>query len=698
MNASVQVDPQGQVPDPPPKRIFSCRTRISILVWLAIFVVLATVPAVWFSRATAKALNAQFKYTADSNSITITGYTGAANAVTIPSRLNGFPVTSIGNTTFQDCTNLIIVTIPRSVTSVGDAAFHGCINLAAIRVDGHNPAYSDVDGVLFDKGQATLIQYPPARSAYALGADPPPTAGEDGARTAGAALIRDTSQASAAPPPNIPAYKPGTSIVTRVQDGMATNANDIGDAMVKIYAALTHPDYLNPWNTGFVESGTGSGCILKGGKVLTSAHVVSDGTFIEVRRHGQSRRYEAQIESVSTEADLAVLTVNDSDFFTGACSLELGCLPEPQQEVLVYGFPIGGDTMSITKGVVSRVEHQSYVHSGQSLLAIQIDAALNPGNSGGPAIVNGRVAGVAMMGMQNANNIGYIVPVSVIRHVLDDIVTGRPSEFPSMGILLESMESPDLKRRYRTPANQDGALVTKILRGSAASGVLQVGDVITRLDDAPVASDLTIEFRKGERTSLTLIAQQHHLGERMKVDFLRNGQPVSAQLTLTNRMRDDVLVPLAHASDKPTYYLWGGVVFCPLTTDLLKAWGSNWQNEAPKKLVALLDENTKDDQIDEIVVLQRVTASDLTRGYQDVANVVIKKVNGKPIRNLQELISIIEGATTPFVEFEESNGAQVVLDRERVEKQQADVQPTDGVARVRSSGLLPSVGASACRR
>ena len=688
MNAPIQPDPQTHMVGPLPKRAPSGRTRIGRAWWLAAFVVLTTAAAAaCFHLITARTVKTQFTYTTGNGSITITGYTGTAITVEIPGRINGLPVTSIGNTAFQSCTNLTSVTIPRSVTNIDRGAFSGCTNLTGIRVDEHNSAYSDVDGVLFNKRQSALIQYPPGRIEYGgLASHATP----DAAGTEGEALSNTTSQTSGPLPLSVTPFSCDTSTVARAQDRVLTNATDIGDAMVKIYAVMTHPDYLSPWNTGIIESGTGSGCLMKQGKILTSAHVVGDGTFIEVRRHGQSRRYEAQIESVSHEADLAVLTVADPDFFEGARCLELGSLPEPQQEVLVYGFPMGGDSMSITKGVVSRVEHQTYVYSGQSLLAIQIDAALNPGNSGGPAIVNGRIAGVAMMGMPNANNIGYIVPVSIIRHVLDDMAAGHPAEFPSMGILLESMESPDLKRRYRIPANHEGALVTKILRGSSAGGILRTGDVITRLDDMPVASDLTVAFHKGERTSLALVVQQHHLGETMKVGFLRDGQPLFAQLTLTNSMKDDVLVPLAHARDTATYYQWGGLTFCPLTTDLLKAWGSNWQNEAPKRLVALLDENTKDDQIDEIVILLRVEASDLTRGYQDVANVVVRKVNGKPIGNLQDLISTVESATTPFVEFEDRNGNQVVLDRERVQQQQFDVQPTNGIAEGQSSDLLPS--------
>ena len=142
-------------------------------------VLTAAVLAVRFHLVTARALNAQFKYTASNGSITITGYTGAASTVAIPSRINGLPVTTIGNTAFQDCTNLASVTIPRSVTDIEQGAFHGCINLTGIRVDEHNPAYSDVDGVLFNKGQSSLIQWPPGKSAYAMGAGADSTAGAD---------------------------------------------------------------------------------------------------------------------------------------------------------------------------------------------------------------------------------------------------------------------------------------------------------------------------------------------------------------------------------------------------------------------------------------------------------------------------------------------------------------------------------------
>ncbi len=470
----------------------------------------------------------------------------------------------------------------------------------------------------------------------------------------------------------------------------ATNAATVSDAIVKIYTVSSRPDYHNPWNAGNPGSATGSGCIIKGRKVLTNAHVVSDGTFIQVRRYGQSQRYNARVQSISHEADLALLSVDDPDFFTDVAALELGVLPAVQQEVSLYGYPMGGDTMCITRGVVSRVEHQMYVHSGLPFLAVQVDAPVNPGNSGGPAIVDGRIAGVAMMECEKANSIGYLVPAMVIQHFFDDLADGHQDGFPAMGISLQNMENPDLKRRYLVPPKQDGVLVTKIVRGSSAEGTLCEGDVITHLDDQPVAGDGTVELRKDERTSCSLIVQQHQIGDKLKVDYIRKGRAQRGFMTLTRRMADDLLVPLDRYDVAPTYYIFGGLVFCPLTTDLVKAWGENWVKDAPMDLLSAMSPNMKSDKIDEVVVLLTVLAGNLNQGYQDINCVIIRKVNGHDIRNLRDLITSVENTKELFVSFEDNLGEVIILDRQRCRSEQPDILKTYQIASDRSADLLPA--------
>ncbi|MGO9246189.1 MAG: leucine-rich repeat protein [Verrucomicrobiia bacterium] len=102
-----------------------------------------------------------YTYTTNSgNTITITGYAGSGGAVTVPSTINGLTVTGIGADAFTDNISLTSIIIPASVTNIGNQAFSSCAGLTVITVDTNNPAYSSVAGVLFDKGQTTLLQCP----------------------------------------------------------------------------------------------------------------------------------------------------------------------------------------------------------------------------------------------------------------------------------------------------------------------------------------------------------------------------------------------------------------------------------------------------------------------------------------------------------------------------------------------------------
>ncbi|HBA84717.1 MAG TPA: serine protease [Verrucomicrobia bacterium] len=463
---------------------------------------------------------------------------------------------------------------------------------------------------------------------------------------------------------------------------------DVKEAIVKIYTVHNSPDYYDPWSMHGPSASMGSGCIVKGNKILTNAHVVSDETFIQVRRFGESKRFQAHVASISHAADLALLIVDDPAFFDGVEPLAVAGLPHAQQEVLVYGFPMGGDTLSITKGVISRIENQTYAHSSASFLAVQIDAAVNPGNSGGPAIIDNQIVGVAMQGMSQADNIGYIVPAPIIRHFLDDIQDGAYHGFPSMGVLLQSMENSSLKEMYRMTNGMTGMLVTKILPDSPADGRLKQGDVLLSVDQIPVADDGTIEFRPKERTSVSYLVQKHQIGDPLDIEVWREGKKESLKLILNHPLEDDRLIPLEQYDTTPDYFIYGGVVFCPLTQNLLKAWGAKWYDAAPKDLLALLGNNVKTDDRDQVVLALKVLAADVNEGYHETANWAITEVNGKPIRNLKELVAQVEAGAGRFIVFADKQGNQLVLNREKVEAQKAAILKTYHIPQDRSANLM----------
>jgi S1-C subfamily serine protease len=463
----------------------------------------------------------------------------------------------------------------------------------------------------------------------------------------------------------------------------------IQDAIVKIYTVVDNPDYYNPWRTHGPSGGTGSGCVIEGRKILSNAHVVGNQTFVQVRRYGEAKRYQARVLEVSHEADLALLTVDDEDFFEGVTPIGLGDLPEAQDEVLVYGFPLGGDTLSITKGVISRIEHQVYVHSSCNLLAGQIDAAINPGNSGGPVIMDGRIVGVVMQGMQQADNIGYMVPVNVVKHFFQDIADTTYDGWPSLGVVMQEMENPGLRRQRGMSDEQTGLLIIKVLPGSPATGILQEGDVFMAIEGHAVADDGTVEFRPKQRTSVSYFLQEKQLGETAKVTLLRDGVASDVDIRLTRPLWKDWLVPMEQYDRMPTYYIYGGVVFVPLAKNLLQAWGPNWYQNAPNQLTARLGINVPEVEGEQVVMVLKVLAADVNQGYHDVAYWVVEEVDGQRIRNVKQLIEAVEaGRLGEFVTFTSDADQVLTLDRKAADESAAEILRTYRIARDRSDDLV----------
>lgn len=462
---------------------------------------------------------------------------------------------------------------------------------------------------------------------------------------------------------------------------------NIQNSIVKIYTTQSNPDYDNPWNTSRPELVGGTGCIIKDNLILTNAHIVSNQTFIQVQSHGRPKRFNAKVVAVSHETDLALLTVNDLSFFQDVEALQLGELPEIQQEVVVYGFPIGGDTLSATKGIISRIEYQTYVHSGHEFLAAQIDAAINPGNSGGPVIVGGRIVGVVMQSLSNGENISYIVPIPIIKHFLTDLEDGHQDGLPDDGTIVQHMRNPGLKNRYNLGDKQTGVLVYAVLPGSPATGKIFIEDVILSIDGNRVADDGTIAFGPTGRISLNYLIQMHQIGEHLNMEILRDGERKHVEFMLSTTRDYYDLVYRDQYDIPPNYFIYGGLLFMPLTTNYLKTWGKDWGKMAPPDLLAYVSALPKSER-EEVVILSSVLPASVNVGYHEYGDFIITAVNGNEIHNVKDLITEVErGQGQPFVSFLEKRGGKIVLDRNKAEKELDDILNTYKIQSDRSFNL-----------
>ncbi len=477
-------------------------------------------------------------------------------------------------------------------------------------------------------------------------------------------------------------------LITAFLTSFSFATEDVREAIVKVYTVSNSPDYYNPWSMQGPRSSSGSGCIIENNLIMTNAHVVSNQTFLQVRKYGDTQRYRAQVVAVSHLTDLALLTVEDSEFFAGEPALSLGELPETQQEVLVYGFPMGGDMLSITKGVISRIEHQSYVHSSTGFLAGQIDAAINPGNSGGPVLVDNKIVGVVMSGIPSAQNIGYMVPVPVIRHFFEGLEDGIYEGYPSLGVSVQDMENEGLRAYYQMETEMSGVLINQIVPGSPADGNLQIGDVLITLEGFTIGNDGTVEFRHNERTHLNYVIQQKQIGEDIDVTILREGKKIKLKVNLLRSLRKDRLVPMEQYETLPSYYIYGGLVFCPLTKDLLNIWGSQWVQSAPTELVSHLLNNIPEKEDQRVVILLKTLAAEVNQGYQNINNWVIDQVNGEKIWNMHDLVEKIENCQDEFIILENKWNKKIILDNSKAKDTHQEILETYRIPSDRSEDLI----------
>jgi len=448
----------------------------------------------------------------------------------------------------------------------------------------------------------------------------------------------------------------------------------IEDSVIKIYTTQSAPDYFTPWRLLSPRQSSGSGSVISGNQILTNAHVVANASYVQAQKHNDPRRYLARVTFISHEADLALITVDEPGFFSDLKALSIGDLPAPLQEVSVYGYPIGGKSLSITKGILSRVEQQVYAHAGGYLLAGQIDAAINPGNSGGPVIVDQQIVGVVMQANSGgrAENLGYFVPPSMIRHVLTDSEDGIYDGFPDLGFRTQTLDSPAAKKAYGLSDDQNGVLVIKVFDDAPAQGMLEENDVILQIDDFDIAEDGSIRLSDDILTDYKHAIDLHHVGESVAITYARHGQVQTTKLDAREALDSYSLVTGEQFDKIPEYYIYGGILFVPLNMNLIKRWGNDWSRTAPVSLLQARNEWSSPERRQLVVALQ-VMAADVNLGYHDWRNWIVEYVNGEPVRDFDHFANLIRDNDNDNVVMENKNGYQLVINHEQAAASEAAI-------------------------
>lgn len=484
---------------------------------------------------------------------------------------------------------------------------------------------------------------------------------------------------------------PASSILPRQIDLMDEDVKDTPfmDAVVKVFCVHTEPNFSLPWQMKRQFSSNSSGFIIGGRRVLTNAHSVEHHTQVKVKRRGSDTKFLATVLAIGTECDIALLAVSSDEFWEGVSPVEFGALPSLQDAVTVVGYPIGGDTISVTSGVVSRIEVTSYVHGATELLGVQIDAAINAGNSGGPAFNDkGHCVGIAFQSLkhEDAENIGYIIPTPVITHFINDYErNGDYTGFPILGIEWQKIENPDLRKALGMAPNQKGVRVRRVEPTAPAALYLQSSDILLSFDDIDIANDGTVPFRHGERIGFSYLVSQKYTGEQAKIKILRDAKCLEFEIQLETHKR---LVPAHIRGKPPSYYIIAGIVFAAVSVPYLRSeYGKDYDYDAPVKLLEKLLHSMAQTEDEQLVVVSQVLVADINIGYEDIVNTQIMAFNGIPVRNLKHLAHMVETCKEEFLKFDLEYQQMVVLEANKAKAATPEILATHCIPSAMSDDL-----------
>jgi S1-C subfamily serine protease len=420
----------------------------------------------------------------------------------------------------------------------------------------------------------------------------------------------------------------------------------IENAVVELEVSSVGIKYAEPWSVRKTYMSTGSGFAIKISGVpviITNAHVVDMGIKVALIRNG--KRYPATILEISYECDIAVVVPKSRDFWDSVNFLELGAMPKKQDKIYVYGFPLGGENVSITKGIVSRVQIVGYADF-VNRISLQIDAAINPGNSGGPAVnASGDVVGVVFAGMLEAQNMGFVIPVIILRHFIEYFSKFKKFKgLCELGLEIQNLENADLRHYKKLPPNKSGVMISGLSYKNDAAKKLRSGDIIMSVDGYRLDYSGNMLLRDiisakydidtYDETNNEIAYFDNYIGiklpdEQIKFEILRDGKTVNVSVRAEVHVSG---IPIYPTEVSTKYTIVGGMVYVMLSHMLLK--------EKFEAGVAMFDVNEVIARKTEAIVLSKVLQSEYTQGYR-AELLAVDTVNGKSIHDMKQFAKAV---------------------------------------------------------
>ncbi|MDL2354760.1 MAG: trypsin-like peptidase domain-containing protein [Pseudomonadota bacterium] len=468
-------------------------------------------------------------------------------------------------------------------------------------------------------------------------------------------------------------------------------APNIENAVVKVFSTLRGPDPYKPWGKAAPQDVTGSGVVIEGKRILTNAHVVGYASQVQIQASQSGDKVAATVVAIGRGVDLAILKLDDESFFDSHPPVpRASLLPEVRDAVFAYGYPTGGSSLSITKGIVSRIEFVPFSASSAGL-RIQIDAAINPGNSGGPVIAGDKMVGLAFAGAANTQNIGYIIPNEEVELFLRDVADGRYDGKPGLYDTTQTLENPALRAYLKLDKSVEGTVVQHP-DSSDPAYPLKEWDVITRIGEYPVDNQGMVKLSANLRVRFQYRVQQLAKGGKVPLTIVRGGKQMAVEVPVSSAHK--LLIADLHGS-YPPYFIYGPIVFSRASPEFMAALTANAVlmnglafNANP--LITRRGEQPSAAHEELVVVSSSFFPHKLVTGYSNRFGSVVYSINQVPVRSLRHLVALLRDLKDDLVviHFDQRSGETMVLPRKEMLAATDAILTDNGIRQQGSPELL----------
>jgi len=414
-------------------------------------------------------------------------------------------------------------------------------------------------------------------------------------------------------------------------------------SIVRVNATLQDYSFLRPWEKGAPTPRRGLGAVLEGNRVLITAEMCVNATFLELEHPSSGARVTARIAGIDYEANLAVLEPADtnSKVFEGLEPLVFDDTVVAGDTLQVWQVEDNGDGVSTDVDVL-RVDVGRYFIPGSVFLLYQVKGSLQARTNSFtlPVVKNGKLVGM-LLSYSSKEQTASVLPTPIVEAFLADIADGNHEGFPNLGISF-AQTLDETFREFNGIADQEGGIFVREVGkgGSADKAGIKEGDVILSINGQPIDSRGNYNHPKYGKLSFShLVRGGVKVGETIPLKLIRDGKPLTIDVTLARKMPEDFLIDPYMFDRGPKYVIFGGMIFQELTLPYLESWGEDWTNRAPFNLVYANSEPHpyEEEGREKLVFLSNVLKTPSTLGYEAISSVVVTKVNGTFIKSIKDL-------------------------------------------------------------